>query len=141
MNIWDFFKFFPMFESFWGEKEFYLNLREKALFSKMNKEEIERIAFYQENMSHFRVFKFSGLLREVLNLTIELLYKIVTFPFNFTYFDYSSEPKLNEISVIIFPDNLLPLLLDFELYSLLTQYYLGCKPEDVVTFSSTGSLL
>lgn len=127
MNIWDYFKFFPMFESFFGEKELYLSQKEKTFFSKMTPGEISRINFYREHQKHFNLFKFSGISKDVLILSIEVLYKIVNFPFNFTYFDYSSEPKMNDISIIIYPEGILPLLLDFEFYSLMHQFYLGCK--------------
>ena len=127
MNIWDYFKFFPMFESFFGDKELYLSQKEKTFFSKMTPNEISRINFYRENLKHFHLFKFSGVSKDVLILSIEVLYKIVNFPFNFTYFDYSSESKISEVSIIIFPEGIIPLILDFEFYGLLHQYYLGCK--------------
>ena len=127
MNIWDYFKFFPMFESFFGDKNYYFDEKEKLFFSEMTTLERNRINFYRENLKHFNIFKFSGVSKDVLLLTIEVLYKIVFFPFNFTYFDYSAEPKLNDVTIIIYPDGMVPLLLDFEFYALLHQFYLGCK--------------
>jgi hypothetical protein len=127
MNIWDYFKFFPMFESFFGQKDAYLCQNEKDFYSKMSPIESERINFYQEGIKHFHLFNFSGISNEVLLLSIDILKKIVYFPYNFTYFDYSSEQKLGEVNIIIFPDGLVPLLLDFEFYGLMQQYFLGCK--------------
>ena len=116
-----------MFESLFGEKEFYLNGVEKELFGSINLEEKERIRMYQDNLKQFKMIKLGGLLREILELSIEILYKIVFFPFNFTYFDYSAESKLNDISIVIFPEQIVPLITDFEFYGLLHQYFLGCK--------------
>lgn len=139
MNIWDFFKFFPMFETFFGNKNLYLEKKELLFYQKMNTEETQRIDFYRQQLAHFQVFKFSGLHRDVLNLAIDVLHKIVNFPFNFTYFDYSSEPKLNETSIIIFPEGVVPLILDFEFYALLLQFYLGCKSNQSLRKSTSIS--
>lgn len=146
MNIWDYFKFFPMFDSFFGEKDLYLTQNEKLFFSKLSQEEVNRINFFRQGLKNFSLVKLAGASREVFLLSVEVLCKTVFFPFNFSYFDYSSDPKINEVSIIIFPDKMVPLLLDFELYGLLQQFFLGCKtdqsrPKSTTTSTSTSTTL
>lgn len=127
MNIWDYFKFFPMFEIFFGNKEFFFSLEEKEKFKKLNNFEINRLNIYDHNLKSYKIYQFDKLTYEIIDLSIQILSKIVNFPFNFTYFDYSCEDKLNEISIVIFPEQIISLTLDYELYGLIHQLYLGCK--------------
>lgn len=127
-NIWDYFKFFPMFESFFGNKNFYLNSPEQTSFSNMSSLVEAKIRMYQDSLKNFTLFQFTGLEKDILELTIQIMYKVVYFPFNFTYYDYSSDPKINEFSMNIFPEQLTTTILDFELHALMHQYYLGCRP-------------
>lgn len=127
MNFWDYLKFFPMFETFFGNKEFYFSLDETDKFKNLNSHEINRLNIYDHNMKSYKIYQFDKLIYEIVDLTIQILSKIVYFPFNFTYFDYSADNKLNDISIIIFPEQIIPLILDFEFYGLVHQLYLGCK--------------
>ena len=127
MNIWDYFKCFPMFESYFGDKNAYLSENEIRMFQNLDQRESEQIFYFTEILKNFSILSFQGISKELLEITIEILYKVVIFPFNFNYFDYSSDPKSTEISIVIFPEQTLSLLTDFELYGLLHQLYLGCK--------------
>lgn len=127
MNFWDYLKFFPMFETFFGNKEFYFSLDETDKFKNLNNQEINRLNIYDHNMKSYKIYQFDKIIYEIIDLTIQILSKIVYFPFNFTYFDYSADNKLNDISIIIFPEQIISLTLDFEFYGLIHQLYLGCK--------------
>lgn len=127
MNAWDYFKFFPAFDHFFGDKALYLTQDEQEFFSKLTPEEVARVGFYREGIKHFRPFEFAGISRTVFLLSVEVLVKVAFFPYNFTFFDYSADSKLNEVSLTCFPEGLIPLLLDFECFALLQQFFLGCK--------------
>ena len=41
---------------------------------------------------------------EVINLGLEVYFKCLTFPFNLTYFDFTTDTNLEEITMTIFPE-------------------------------------
>lgn len=54
------------------------------------------------NLAHNNSNEFNG---DIYNLALEVLFQLMTFSFNLSYFDFSSDKDLGEISTTVYPDS------------------------------------
>lgn len=68
---------------------------------------------------------------ELCLLALQTYFKGLTFPFNLTYFDFSTDCNLEDISLVIFPENYSSAIGDIELFDCLISCLINIDNSDI----------
>ena len=116
-----------MFTEFFGDPRNYPEFRQtNPKFLKLCNP--SRIKKYKQYLKNFSFFQFSDSERFVIESCIDLIFKIIHFPFWIKLKDFQSESEDSDSKIFLnLPQKMSILFLDFEFLGLLFQLLLGCK--------------